>query len=126
MAPNRQSLVFLLRDTQWKLVIFDIATKRQRDIGTGVTAAWSPDSQRLYVSTWGGSEKSARIINPATGKQLPLTGDLRAAAWVDENRVVAEKFVTGDSEHARLVIMRADGSIEREVVLPFAKNDDDA
>jgi hypothetical protein len=122
IAPNRRSAIFLClaKDSRPKLILFEIATKQQRDLGAGFETGWSPDSQRLYVSTWNGSKPSARIIEPATGNQLPLGGDLRAGAWVDQNRVVAEKFVNyTSSEKARLVIMHADGSMEREVILPF-------
>ena len=126
MAPNRRSLVCLClaRDSERKLLLFDVATKQQRELGAGFTTAWSPDSQRLYVSTLTGSEQSARIINLATGNQLPLMGDLNVAAWVDKNTLVADKSVNHtSSEHACLVIMRADGSAEREVLLPFARDD---
>ncbi|MDR3556233.1 MAG: hypothetical protein P4L55_15885 [Syntrophobacteraceae bacterium] len=126
IAPNRRSIVFFCqaKDSQPKLILFEIATKQQRDLGAGFETGWSPDSQRLYVSTWNNSKPSARIIDPATGNQLRLDGDLRAAAWVDKKTVVAEKFVNYTStEKARLVIMRADGSIEREVLLPFTRAD---
>ncbi|MBI5558530.1 MAG: PD40 domain-containing protein [Deltaproteobacteria bacterium] len=124
VAPNRRSLVYLVRDPEWKLILFEIAAKQQRDLGIGSATAWSPDSQRLYVSMWGESEQSARILNLATGSQLPLTGDLRAAAWLDDNTLVADKFTKVGSEQARLVVMHADGVIEREVLLPFSWDDE--
>jgi len=124
VAPNRQSLIFLVEDSELKLILFEIETKQQRDLGTGFTTAWSPNSQKLYVSMWRESEQSAKILNLSTGDHLPLTGDLRAAAWLDDNTLVAEKFAKGDSEQARLVIMHADGSTEREVLLPFTWDDE--
>ena len=123
VSPNRRSLVLLLRDSEWKLMLFDTATKKLSDIGAGFTTAWSPDSRRLYVSTDVRSEKSARIIDLATGNQFPLTGDFTAAAWVDDKTLVVQKFVTGRSEKARLVILHADGSVESEVLLPFVWSD---
>jgi hypothetical protein len=124
VAPNRRSLVFLVRDLGWKLILFEIATRQQRDLGTGFTTAWSPDSQRLYVSWWIESKHSAQILNLATGSRLPLTGDLRVAAWLDDNTLVAERFAKGDSEQPRLFIMHADGLVEREVLLPFTWDDE--
>lgn len=124
VAPNRRSLVYLVRGSEWKLILFEIATRQHRDLGTGFATAWSPDSQRLYVSMWIKSEESARILNLATGNPLPLIGDLRAAAWLDDNTLVAEKFAKRESEQARLVIMHADGVTEREVLLPFRWDDE--
>jgi hypothetical protein len=124
VAPNRRSMVFLVRDSEWKLILFEIATRQQRDLSAGFTTAWSPDSQRLYVSSWIKSEQSAQILNLATGSQMALTGDLRAAAWLDDNTLVADKFTKGESEQARLVIMHADGVTERQVLLPFIRDDE--
>lgn len=125
VAPNRRSLVYLARDSEWKLILFEMASKQQRELGAGCTTAWSPDSKKLYVSMCTESEASARILNLATGGQLSLAGDLRAAAWVDDNTLIADKFAKGDSEQARLVIVHADGSTEGEVLLPFTWADED-
>jgi hypothetical protein len=124
VAPNRRSLVYLVRDSEWKLIVFDIATKQHRDLRTGFTTAWSLDSQRLYVSMWTESEQSAQILNLSTGSSVPLTGDLRAAAWLDDNTLVVDKFTKSDSGQARLVIMHADNSTEFEVLLPFRREDE--
>jgi hypothetical protein len=126
VAPNRKSLVFAVCDAQWKLVLFEVSTRRLRAIGPGFSTAWSPDSRRLYISTWSGStQNSARILDLATGNGVPLAGDLRAAAWVDENTLVANKFMEEASKRACLVVLRADGSKEREAPVSFTGDKDD-
>ena len=121
VAPDRRSVIYVVHDS---LVLFDIRTRQERELGTGYTAAWSPDGHWLYVSTWGESTPRAQIVDLATGSQTPLEGDLRAAAWVNYNTLIAEAFAK-DKEEARLVVLRADGTKEREIPLPFTWEDED-
>lgn len=50
VAPNRRSVVYLVYDSEWKLVLFDLSTQQERALGPGFRTAWSPDSRRLYVT----------------------------------------------------------------------------
>ncbi len=123
VVPNRRSVVYLVHDPEWKLVLFDVATRQERVLAAGNTTAWSPDSHQFYISMWGESRPSAQILDLATSSQLPLADDLGAAVWLDDNTLVAEAFAQNPGQ-ARLVILRADGTKEREVPLPFTWDDD--
>jgi len=123
VAPNRRSVVCLVHGSGWKLILFDIGTHQQRDLGAGFRSAWSPDSRRLYVSIWDRSEQSARILDLATEEYIQLSGDLRSAAWLDGDTLTAEEFAQ-DPDQARLVTMRADGTKKNEILLPFTWHDD--
>jgi WD40 repeat protein len=123
IAPDRGSVIYLLRDSEWRLVLFDVATRTERALGTGGETVWSPDSRQLYISTWGESKPSAQILNLSTGSRISLTGDLRAATWVDDHRLVAEAFAKR-KESAGMVILRADGAKDGEVSLPFTWEDE--
>lgn len=123
VAPNRSSVVYLVRDQKWKLVLFDVATRHERSLDAGYQTAWSPDSRLLYITEWGESKTPARILDLETGSRLQLSGDLRAATWLNNHTLAAEKF-TKESQQARLVILHDDGTKEREVLLPFTWEDE--
>jgi len=126
VAPNRRMVVYLVDDSPWRLVLFNVATLQERSLGVGYHTAWSPDSLRLYVTIWEKSKTAAHILDLTTGNRVVLTGDLRAAVWLGNSTLVAEEAVQ-DSEQARLVVLNADGTKEREVTLPFTwdKEDED-
>lgn len=123
VAPNRRSLVYLVYDSKWKLFLFDIATRKKHSLGNGNTTAWSPDSRRLYISPWGESNQSARILDLRTRRRRSFKGDFRAAVWLNNRTLVAEEFAD-NWEQARLAILRADGVKEREVFPSFALDDE--
>ena len=124
VAPNRRMVVYLALDSDWKLVLFDVKTRQERPLGIGFETAWSQDSRRLYITTWDHSATAAYIFDVATSDRVPLTGDFGAATWLNDNTLVAELFAQ-DKEQARLIILRADGTKDREVLLPFSWDDED-
>lgn len=128
IAPSRDKLIYLVNiNGQWQLELFDIATRQVRKLGAGVTTAWNPDGRRLYISTWGESKPAAQILDLTTGRYAELSGDLRAAAWVNETTLIAEAFASSEAaqnNQPRLIVMRDDGVQIREIALPFSWNDD--
>ena len=120
-APNRGVVTYLTRNS---LVFFDVATRKERAFKGGHQTAWSPDSRRVYITSWEKSDSSAHILDLVTGTLLPLKGDFRAAAFLDDQTVVAELFAV-DEQPARLAIVGSDGRPERVVSLPFTWDDED-
>jgi hypothetical protein len=123
VAPNRRLVVYLVHDSPWKLVLFDVATRQERALGPGYQTAWSPDSRWLYITLWEKSEAAAHILDLTTGNRVLLKGDLRAAAFPNDHTLVAELFAQ-DEQSARLAVLRTDGTREREVSLPFTWDDE--
>lgn len=123
VAPNRRSVVYLVHDSKWKLVLFDMATRKEFTLGAGNTTAWSPDSRRLYISPWGESKQSAQILDLRTRRRQLLKGNFGAGAWLNGQTLAAEE-VAKDQEQTRLAILNVDGTKKREVLLPFTWNDE--
>lgn len=123
LAPNRRMLVYLAHDSTWQLVLFDVVTRQERPLGLGSHTAWSPDSRFLYVTRWEEAQTSARILDLTTGSIMPLSGDLRAAVWLNDQTLVAEVFAQ-NQEPARLLVLHSDGMKVHEALLPFTWDDD--
>ena len=62
-------------------------------------------------------------MDVVSGKQLPLPDNLRAGAWLDDDMLVAE-LPAKDRDQPRLCLVRANGTIEREIPLPFPWGDE--
>lgn len=124
VAPNRRMLVYLVHDSSFKLILFDVSTRRERPLGFGSRTAWSPDGRMLYITAWEKTEEAAHILDVATGNRTPLTGCFGAATWLDNHTLVAESFAQ-DQERARLTVLKADGTKERDVLLPFIGHNGD-
>lgn len=121
VAPDRRSVVLI--NSEWKVFLFDVATRQNRALGLGADTAWSPNSHRLYVSR-AVSKSSAEIIDLATGRRLVLARDFGAATWLDDHTLVAEAVAPYQAGQPQLAILRADGVTEHEIPLPFTWQDD--
>jgi hypothetical protein len=123
VSPNRRMLVYLVHDASSKLILFDIAARQERCLGLGSQTAWSLDSRHLYVTRWEDSESSAHILDVVSSERVPLKGDIRSAAFLDNETLAAELFAK-QGQSARLAVFHIDGTRQHEVPLSFTWKDD--
>ncbi len=125
LAPDHRSLFYGVSEPWWRLYLLDIATRKTRPLGRASDVAWSPDSRRLYLVTWDqdGRRRTAEIQDLASGNRISLSGELGAAAWLEDGRLVVDVVEPEGRPH--LVVLDGGGTVKREIALPFIWKGDD-
>ena len=124
ISPDRRSRLVVVQAGTSQLHLLDVDSKRSRTLGPGTGAVFSPDGKWLYCPEYTKGQFS-QIVDVASGKRLPVREGLRAGTWLDGGLLVAESFVESPGQ-PKLCLLRADGTLEREVVLPFKWDDDES